>query len=109
LQETFAFARKAQGHKGPRRNLPTVYCKKPLLVQETFACARNLCFCKQGTRAQGHKGPLFLFLFKFKTTNQNEIEVMLVARNLCFFKKPLLFKEWQQGKRATGAGALVLP
>ena len=26
------------------------------LLQETFACARNLCFCKQGKRAQGHKG-----------------------------------------------------
>jgi len=23
------------------------------LLQETFACARNLCFCKKGQRAQG--------------------------------------------------------
>jgi len=56
-------------------------CKKPLLVQETFSCAR---------KAKGHKGKraqgaVLVLLFLFHTTNKNSLITMtMVAREICF-------------------------
>jgi len=76
----------------PRRKSNLCLCKKPLLLPFTYGLVeRNLCFCKQGKRAQGHKGTRGRCFYSYKI--KNALITMTMVEVMFGLKKPLLLQE----------------